>query len=105
MAGVGGIGKTTIAREFAEQLIRSSPFGFERLIWFSAKKRYYTASIGKYTPTLRVDFSDTRSLLRSLLLELGCAITPDAATIIAGEESGRMHFLRLEGMQKTEGRM
>jgi hypothetical protein len=80
LAGVGGIGKTTIAREFAEQLIRSSPFGFERVIWFSAKKRYYTASIGKYTPTLRVDFSNTENLLKSLLLELGCPenlIEPD----------------------------
>jgi WD40 repeat protein len=27
-----------------------------------------------------------------------CAITPDADTIIAGEESGRVHFLRLEGV-------
>jgi SpoVK/Ycf46/Vps4 family AAA+-type ATPase len=75
LAGVGGIGKTTIAREFAEQLIKSSPFGFERVIWFSAKKRYYTASVGKYTPTLRVDFFDLTTLLRILLRELG---TPEA---------------------------
>jgi|GEM_PF-1195270 hypothetical protein len=71
LAGVGGIGKTTIAREFAEQLTKSSPFGFERVIWFSAKKRFYTAVLGKYVPTMRVDFSDTQTLLRALLLELG----------------------------------
>jgi tetratricopeptide (TPR) repeat protein len=72
LAGVGGIGKTTIAREFAEQLTKSSPFGFERIIWFSAKKRFYTAVLGKYVPTMRVDFADTATLLRALLLELGC---------------------------------
>lgn len=83
LAGVGGIGKTTIAREFAEQLTKSSPFGFERVIWFSAKKRFYTAVLGKYVPTLRVDFSDTQSLLRALLLELGSPesmIAPDWST-------------------------
>lgn len=28
-----------------------------------------------------------------------CAITPDNATIIAGDASGNVHFLRLEGME------
>jgi WD40 repeat protein len=27
-----------------------------------------------------------------------CAVAPDGVTIVAGEESGRVHFLRLEGM-------
>ena len=27
-----------------------------------------------------------------------CAITPDGATIIVGEESGKLHFLKLEKM-------
>jgi tetratricopeptide (TPR) repeat protein len=71
LAGVGGIGKTTIAREFAEQLTKNSPSGFERVIWFSAKKRFYTTVMGKYVPTMRVDFADTPTLLRALLLELG----------------------------------
>ncbi len=28
---------------------------------------------------------------------LCCGVTPDGATIVAGEELGRVHFLRLEG--------
>jgi WD40 repeat protein len=28
-----------------------------------------------------------------------CAIAPDGVTIIAGETSGRLHFLRLEGIE------
>ena len=31
---------------------------------------------------------------------LSCAITSDGLTIVAGEFSGRVHFLRLEGMKK-----
>jgi len=71
LTGIGGVGKTTVAREFAEQIVKSPTMGFERVIWFSAKKKYYTAILGQYQPTTRVDFSDTDSLLRSLLPELG----------------------------------
>jgi DNA polymerase III delta prime subunit len=71
LAGLGGVGKTTIAREFAEDIIRNPPIGFERVIWLSAKRQFYTAILGKFVPTTRVDFSNVVSFLRSLLLELG----------------------------------
>jgi WD40 repeat protein len=29
-----------------------------------------------------------------------CAIAPDGVTIVAGDESGRVYFLRLEGMEE-----
>jgi WD40 repeat protein len=29
-----------------------------------------------------------------------CAISPDGVTVVAGERSGRVHFLRLEGLEK-----
>ena len=29
-----------------------------------------------------------------------CAIAPDGITIVAGEASGRLHFLRLENIEK-----
>jgi WD40 repeat protein len=29
---------------------------------------------------------------------LACAILPDGKTIVAGERSGRLHFLKLEGL-------
>jgi WD40 repeat protein len=29
-----------------------------------------------------------------------CAIAPDGVTVVAGEWSGRVHFLRLEGLEK-----
>ena len=71
IAGLGGVGKTTIAREFTEDLIRNSPLGFERVIWLSAKQQFYAAVLNKFLPASRVDFTDVDSLLRALLLELG----------------------------------
>uniref|UniRef100_UPI0035C979BB WD40 repeat domain-containing protein n=1 Tax=uncultured Nostoc sp. TaxID=340711 RepID=UPI0035C979BB len=29
-----------------------------------------------------------------------CAVAPDGMTIVAGEQSGRVHFLRLQGMRE-----
>ncbi|MCC3437954.1 tetratricopeptide repeat protein, partial [Microcoleus sp. PH2017_05_CCC_O_A] len=34
----------------------------------------------------------------------GCAISPDGMSIVAGDASGRVHFLRLEGMKQGDGR-
>lgn len=39
----------------------------------SAKKQFYTAILGKYQPTSRVDFSDLSSLLKAILGELAYA--------------------------------
>lgn len=70
LTGIGGVGKTTLAREFSEDFIRNPPKGFAKLIWLSAKKRLYIAVEGDYQATSRVDFSDTNSLLRAILSEL-----------------------------------
>lgn len=71
LAGLGGVGKTSIAREFAEAVVSSAPSGVSKVIWLSAKREFYTAIRGKYIPLTKVDFSDADGLLRSLLLELG----------------------------------
>lgn len=71
LAGLGGVGKTAIAREFSEILAHTPPSGFEKIIWLSAKKQFYTAVLGKFTPVTRVDFDNVLSLLKSLLTELG----------------------------------
>lgn len=71
LAGLGGVGKTTIAREFAEAVARSAPLGLENVIWLSAKKQFYAAVLEKYVPTTRVDFNDVDTMLRAILLELG----------------------------------
>lgn len=71
LAGLGGVGKTSIAREFTEEITKNCPFGFERVVWLSAKKQFFTAILGKYQPTTRVDFTDTDTLLKAILLEVG----------------------------------
>lgn len=74
IAGLGGVGKTTLAREFVEDVRRCSPMGFEKVIWLSAKKKYFTATAGRLVSTPRVDFQNVDEMLRALLCELG---TPD----------------------------
>src|SRR6266705_4392503 len=83
LAGLGGVGKTTLAREFVEDVITSPPNGLEKAVWLSAKRQLYTASLGQYRPTSRVDFTDTPSLLRAILAELGTpveSIDPESST-------------------------
>lgn len=71
LAGLGGLGKTSIAREFAEAVVSTCPAGISKVVWLSAKQKFYAAIRGKYVPLTRVDFQDGDGLLRSLLSELG----------------------------------
>src|SRR5207249_3226547 len=70
---IGGVGKTTLVREFAKELIKNPPSGLEKLVWLSAKKQLYIAIQDQYQAASRVDFSDLRTLLVAMLLELGYA--------------------------------
>lgn len=70
-AGLGGVGKTTLVREFTEDVVTSSPSGIEKVVWLSAKVAVYTAIQGKYQLASRVDFTDVVSLLKAILVELG----------------------------------
>jgi hypothetical protein len=82
LAGLGGVGKTTLVREFVEDIVASPPSGLQKVVWLSAKRQLYTASLGQYRPTSRVDFTDTPSLLRAILAELGTpseSVEPEAS--------------------------
>lgn len=71
LAGIGGVGKTALARQFSEQVARAAPFGFQKIIWLSAKRQFYTAINGQYIPSSRIDFDSVDELLRQVCLELG----------------------------------
>lgn len=71
LAGIGGVGKTALAREFSEQVSRAAPFDFQKIVWLSAKKQFFTAVQGKYVTSTRVDFDGTDGMLRQICLELG----------------------------------
>ena len=69
--GLGGVGKTTLARVLAEDITRNPPNGVELVIWLSAKKRFYHAARGEFIQRSSPDFYDTNTLLRALLAHLG----------------------------------
>jgi hypothetical protein len=71
LAGIGGVGKTALAREFCEQVARAAPFGFQKIVWLSAKRQFYSAINGRYVPSSRIDFDNVDGLLRQICLELG----------------------------------
>jgi hypothetical protein len=71
LSGLGGLGKTTIAREFAQVVTVNSPLKLELVIWLSAKRQFFTAIADKFEPITKVDFFDLTTLLRSLLCQLG----------------------------------
>ncbi len=56
---------------------------------------------GSTDHTLKIWDLESRQVIASFIGDGAiqcCAIAPDGVTIVAGEASGRVHFLRLEGV-------
>ena len=71
LAGEGGRGKTSIAYEFAGQVVRNSTGEFEMLLWLTAKESQFEASQNTYVKLPEVHFHSTETLLKRLIEELG----------------------------------
>lgn len=75
LTALGGTGKTAIAYEFCEQLVKARTEAFAKVIWLTAKSQTYAAILQQYVSTTRTDFTDVNSFLDSFLRELGCLDT------------------------------
>lgn len=67
LTGIGGLGKTSIAYRFCEELIRTGAGEFDFVAWVTAKKETYAALQGKLVKTTRLDFSTIDELLIKLI--------------------------------------
>lgn len=71
IAGEGGLGKTSLAYRFAEEVSARCVKPFERVIWLTAKKRQFIPSSDAYREAANVDFQDAESLCRRIVESLG----------------------------------
>ncbi|WP_298938147.1 RNA-binding domain-containing protein [uncultured Ruegeria sp.] len=67
ISGIGGLGKTSVAYHFCEELTAAGAGDFEYIAWVSAKKTTYAALRGTMVKTTRHDFSTVRDLLQRLI--------------------------------------
>jgi tetratricopeptide (TPR) repeat protein len=72
LTALGGTGKTAIAYEFCEQIIKSRCDTFAKVIWLTAKSQTYAAILQQYVSTTRTDFTNIDSFLNAFLREIGC---------------------------------
>jgi hypothetical protein len=69
LAGEGGLGKTSIGYEFAQQVCSSAPIGLERVLWVTAKNEQFIADADKYSPVPETHYGSYKTLLEKLCLE------------------------------------
>ncbi|QUS38635.1 ATP-binding protein [Tardiphaga alba] len=72
LTALGGTGKTAIAYEFCEQVVKTRSEAFAKVIWLTAKSQTYAAILQKYVSTTRTDFTDIDTFLDAFLSEIGC---------------------------------
>jgi hypothetical protein len=70
ITGIGGLGKTTLAYRFAEEVTDTKASSIEWVVWLTAKEQTYSALRGEMVPTGKVDFDDLRTLYHAMLKAL-----------------------------------
>jgi tetratricopeptide (TPR) repeat protein len=70
LVGDGGKGKTSIAYEFASELVSDSPREFDIVIWLTAKQRQYSGIAGIYVTMPETHYSTVPELLQRICTEL-----------------------------------
>ncbi|MFC3943411.1 hypothetical protein CCU68_00145 [Pseudomonas gingeri NCPPB 3146 = LMG 5327] len=69
LAGEGGLGKTSIAYEFSQQVCITAPVGIQRVLWLTAKKEQFIADADKYSIVPETHYACYRTLVERLCLE------------------------------------
>jgi hypothetical protein len=77
ITGIGGLGKTTLAYRFTEEVTDLGAGALEQVIWLAAKVRTYSALKGEMVAVGRVDFDDLKTLHRAILRALYYDIETD----------------------------
>lgn len=70
LAGEGGLGKTSIAYEFASDVCRTAPMNFQCVVWITAKQRQFRALKDTYEELGLETFDDVPSMLRQIGVRL-----------------------------------
>ena len=71
LAADGGKGKTSIAYEFCQLLIRSRLAPIEQVVWLTAKKKQFKAFYNEYLDTPETHYADLYTLLEQICLKTG----------------------------------
>lgn len=71
IAGEGGLGKTSLAYRFCEDIVTRNIKPFDIVLWLTAKRRQFIPAADSYRDSSHVDFDSANSLYRSICLELG----------------------------------
>ena len=72
IAGEGGLGKTSLAYQFAEDVATRRTQPFTKVVWLTAKERQFIAWKDDYVEASCIDFSDADSLFCAVGKALAC---------------------------------
>lgn len=90
LAGAGGVGKSSVAYEFAEQLIRYPEQPFDQIVWLSAKKQQFDGLLNDYRRMPEIHYESFDELLTTLCIRLAY----EEAEVIGKSANDRKRLLR-----------
>lgn len=98
LAGEGGLGKTSIAYEFSEDICRTAPAGFEQVVWLSAKRQQFKGLSNHYEKLPTPPFGTAKELFEQLFCHFGGL---DAELEFLNEQNTPKRIRQLAGVIKS----
>lgn len=77
LAGEGGLGKTSIAYEFANRLSQIPQIPYEQIIWLTAKKKQFVGQYDDYISVPETHYSSYQDLLFAIIQRLPLLINEE----------------------------
>jgi len=71
VAGEGGLGKTSVAYQFATEIARANMLRLESVVWLTAKRLQFRAMLNEYEELANPHFSNCRELFAELARNMG----------------------------------
>lgn len=88
LAGEGGLGKSSIAYEFADRVSQIQNIPFEQVVWLTAKRKQFVGQYDDYISVPETHYSTYEELIRTILKHL--------PILIEDEELGSMSLDELK---------
>lgn len=89
LAGEGGLGKTSIAYQFADRVSQTPGVPFEQVVWLTAKRKQFVGQDDAYVAAPETHYSTYEGLLRAIIDRLPLVFESEDLELMTAEELRR----------------
>lgn len=89
LAGEGGLGKSSVAYEFADRVSQIHNTPFEQIVWLTAKRKQFIGQQDDYVPVPETHYSSYEELIKAILEHLPIPLNKEELDVMSIDDIKR----------------